>query len=345
MNTITININGQFISKSSKNAGAAGNSNAVDLKFIFDESWRGFGKRVLWRDSKGENLTSIILTPNVSGTLEYNSYIPQIATAFPGWCSFTVEGYYETNPEKINKSVSDTLFVDYSEKGAEINPITPTEAMQLQVEFEKLMPSVKELLKSTEERIENFCKEQSVWEKYDDEKLYKAGNKVVYKGCSYLCIKETIEVSPQNSDCWLLIADRGERGQKGNQGPIGIEGERGTTGIQGEKGDKGDKGEKGDKGDRGDSGTIVPANGFYTFSVDDNGDLWVHYPDSATAPEVHLSEGGELFLSVNENTTFNVGNVKGDKGDIPQKGTDYWTEEDKAEIKSYVENAILGGAW
>jgi hypothetical protein len=32
-------------------------------------------------------------------------------------------------------------------------------------------------------------------------------------------------------------------------------------------------------------------------------------------------------------------------GYSPVRGTDYWTEEDKAEIKSYVDEAILGGAW
>lgn len=32
-------------------------------------------------------------------------------------------------------------------------------------------------------------------------------------------------------------------------------------------------------------------------------------------------------------------------GITPVRGTDYWTEEDKAEIKSYVDEAILGGAW
>ena len=32
-------------------------------------------------------------------------------------------------------------------------------------------------------------------------------------------------------------------------------------------------------------------------------------------------------------------------GSTPVKGTDYWTEEDKAEIKSYVDEAILGGEW
>ena len=32
-------------------------------------------------------------------------------------------------------------------------------------------------------------------------------------------------------------------------------------------------------------------------------------------------------------------------GYTPVRGTDYWTDADKAEIKAYVEEAILGGAW
>lgn len=32
-------------------------------------------------------------------------------------------------------------------------------------------------------------------------------------------------------------------------------------------------------------------------------------------------------------------------GKTPVRGVDYWTDEDKAEIKSYVDEAILGGAW
>ena len=36
---------------------------------------------------------------------------------------------------------------------------------------------------------------------------------------------------------------------------------------------------------------------------------------------------------------------QGPKGDTPVRGTDYWTEADKAEIKAYVDEAILGGAW
>ena len=36
---------------------------------------------------------------------------------------------------------------------------------------------------------------------------------------------------------------------------------------------------------------------------------------------------------------------RGEAGYTPVRGTDYWTEADKAEIKSYVDEAILGGAW
>ena len=35
----------------------------------------------------------------------------------------------------------------------------------------------------------------------------------------------------------------------------------------------------------------------------------------------------------------------GDPGYAPQKGVDYWTPSDIAEIKSYVDEAILGGEW
>ena len=36
---------------------------------------------------------------------------------------------------------------------------------------------------------------------------------------------------------------------------------------------------------------------------------------------------------------------RGADGYTPKRGTDYWTEADIAEIKSYVDEAILGGEW
>lgn len=37
--------------------------------------------------------------------------------------------------------------------------------------------------------------------------------------------------------------------------------------------------------------------------------------------------------------------TNGEDGHSPVRGVDYWTDTDKAEIKSYVDDAILGGAW
>lgn len=37
--------------------------------------------------------------------------------------------------------------------------------------------------------------------------------------------------------------------------------------------------------------------------------------------------------------------VNGKDGYTPQRNVDYWTEADKSEIKSYVDEAILGGEW
>ena len=41
----------------------------------------------------------------------------------------------------------------------------------------------------------------------------------------------------------------------------------------------------------------------------------------------------------------NIDYFDGKDGKTPVRGTDYWTSADIAEIKSYVDEAILGGAW
>lgn len=360
MSIVTIKIDGQFVTKSSKNASAAGSSSVCELKFIFDESWRGFAKRVLWRDSKGENLTSIILTPDLEQELTYLSAVPQNVTGSPGWCSFTVEGYYDSNPDKVNKSVSDYLFVAYSEVSEALAAPTPGEAMQLQAEFEALLPKVNELMADTKTEVSALCENWSVWENYSDTKLYRKGNKAVFNGCCYVCLKDICGVSPENGEFWLMIASRGERGQTGNQGPQGEKGEQGVQGDKGEKGDKGDKGETGERGERGLGGSCVPANGFYTFSVDENGDLWLHYPDNTDAPGISLNEKGELIISVanDEGMNFNVGKVVGEQGPqgiqgetgeagkdgyTPVKGVDYFTGEEKAELVNAVLAALPDG--
>ena len=66
----------------------------------------------------------------------------------------------------------------------------------------------------------------------------------------------------------------------------------------------------------------------------------------------HSWDGTTLTITSASGTSS--ADLKGEKGDTgekgfdgysPIRGTDYWTDADKAEIKAYVDEAILGGAW
>jgi hypothetical protein len=50
-------------------------------------------------------------------------------------------------------------------------------------------------------------------------------------------------------------------------------------------------------------------------------------------------------MTFDDDSTSTLKVKNGTNGYTPKRGTDYWTEADKAEIKSYVDDAIIGGAW
>ena len=82
-----------------------------------------------------------------------------------------------------------------------------------------------------------------------------------------------------------------------------------TVNIKGPKGDTGAQGTQGIQGEKGDKG--------------DTG---------ATGPKGDKGDTGATGAT-------------GAAGKTPVRGTDYWTDTDIATIKSYVDDAILGGAW
>ena len=88
------------------------------------------------------------------------------------------------------------------------------------------------------------------------------------------------------------------------------------------------KGKKGDKGDVGEAG-----NGIASITHENRGNIilvYIYYTNgSADVVRIPRGENGK----------------DGVDGYTPIKGRDYWTDADKAEIKSYVDEAILGGSW
>lgn len=75
----------------------------------------------------------------------------------------------------------------------------------------------------------------------------------------------------------------------------------------------------------------------------------IQYADITAHPAI-IGENGNWFTWDAEKDKYTDSGKKGEGKDgedgyTPVRGTDYWTEADKAEIKSYVDEAILGGAW
>ncbi len=66
-------------------------------------------------------------------------------------------------------------------------------------------------------------------------------------------------------------------------------------------------------------------------------------PDVYTRLIQTSEETKQIAQSVREDA--DNGAFDGKDGYTPQRESDYWTDEDKAEIKAYVDEAILGGAW
>lgn len=139
-------------------------------------------------------------------------------------------------------------------------------------------------------------------------------------------------------------------------GIAGPKGDRGATGLQGPKGETGATGSQGPKGDRGLS--IWFNKNAYGGNL--QGKWWsdLYNTKVGFGPQV-----GDLIIQTNGmitqvtavnasgdastgGGTFDMGPVIGNmQGKTPVRGTDYWTDADKNEIKSYVDDAILSGKW
>ena len=134
MRTVNVNVNGKFVYLSGKNAGVQGEGNATTFILSFDESWDVYSKRLIWRDAQGGSPVAILLF----GEGPYVTSIPPEPLAVPGWCSFTVEGFYESTPNQVAFTVSEKMYVARSDSYHQPAEPTPTQAQQLMARIEHL---------------------------------------------------------------------------------------------------------------------------------------------------------------------------------------------------------------
>lgn len=91
-------------------------------------------------------------------------------------------------------------------------------------------------------------------------------------------------------------------------------------------------------------GSAASDGGYYTPKVSDAGDLsWTASKSNMPAVATVNIKGQKGDPGVKGEPGTN--GTPGTDGYTPVRGVDYWTNDDKAEIKAYVDEAILGGAW
>lgn len=111
---------------------------------------------------------------------------------------------------------------------------------------------------------------------------------------------------------------------KGKENPEAVE-IVAPTGPQGEQGPKGERGEKGDKGDTGEQGPQGIQG--------PKGDTGAQGPQGEVGPKGDKGDTGAQGIQ-GEQGIQGIQGEKGDDGYTPQKGIDYWSNEDKASIIS-----------
>lgn len=129
--------------------------------------------------------------------------------------------------------------------------------------------------------------------------------------------------------------DTGDKGVKGDTGAKGSKGDKGETGSTGQQGEQGYKGDTGDTGPRGDTGPAGPTGdtGATGAGLTIKGSYNTYEELIAEHPQGSDGDGylvnGSLYVWGGASLE-NVGNIKGDTGDVGPKGDtdDAFTFED-----------------
>ena len=144
---IEVRVNGHTIIKDSNCAGAQYEENSTKFRISFAENWSGYAKTVTFWDALGENpvkrvLTSDFLEDISASTDVYIIPIPGEAMTEAGKMTFVIDGYVDGVRKRTVKDTLNVLESDRDDEAGEPSDPTPTQAEQLQTQFESVMVHV-----------------------------------------------------------------------------------------------------------------------------------------------------------------------------------------------------------
>ncbi|PWL46851.1 MAG: hypothetical protein DBY45_01830 [Clostridiales bacterium] len=272
--------------------------------------WMEYSKRIIWKDALGKNPVSILLFNSVQdliagkNPLVFDTPIPSEPLTEAGWCSFTIEGFRDSEPTAVAITVTDYLLVQENDSYRKPAEPTPTQAQQLQVQIDGIIPQVTEIVGDAVDALEQAEKDIKVWVVWDGATKYLPLQKVSHKGSSYICKTACLGVDPSfdvadgaEGNFWMLIAEKGEEGEQGAEGPRGAIGPQGVQGVQGIQGKQGVQGVQGPPGPRGVDGVAVQTYGMVSFNVTEDGHLTCTYTGNEK-PNYYIGDDGHLYLDV-----------------------------------------------
>lgn len=184
---VEVKVNGNYISKDSKNAGAQGEYNMTYLRIEFDEGWDGFAKTITWWNARNQNpvqrtLTADLLEDITQSIRIYKVPIPGEPLEYAGVCTFVIDGYAD---DKRQSSVQDELVVKPSPRAENADdPIdpNPTQAEQLQVQIDTILGDMQERAIRAENAADNA--EQSAQEAAEDAVIAKESEEIATRAAA-----------------------------------------------------------------------------------------------------------------------------------------------------------------
>lgn len=308
---INVKVGGNHLSKDSKNAGVRGEANVTRLRITFDEGWDGFAKTVTFWDAQGNNPVKRIqgvdlIEDIVNDQRTYVTPIPKEPLAIAGELTFAIDGYIDG---KRQKSVADKLVVKdspNSDDATQPTDPTPTQAEQLQGEIDRMFSEIHLAVEAKEsaEQAQAMAKENEATSREEAAKALESATYAQF-------------YANQAQDA------------VGKNSYIGVDGYWYSW----------------DSPHSMFVNTWVKAQAGSTVYCGDNppieAEVWIDPDGESPVCAPYIGANGNWYAWSTETNSFADTGVKahgkGEKGDTPVKGVDYWNDEDKAEINTYID--------